>query len=452
MAIPNGMMPFIDQQSMGSAFGSIPGVNRPQDAGQQQMSPLMSSQMPMNRDTATGLAILANMGYSRTPQVAMANIARGMLAGQQYHDQMQSQVLDRERVKQQMETSMMDARYKRMLLEQQNRQFRQKRETKQQQQEARRAYLMGQDVSPEMRNILATDDAAWNNYVKDQMEPKAQWSEPYEMRVGNTVAMVRRNEDTGEIKQIISGTVPKAGGTGTGLGTPGERSPENPFGLSEDDILDTNSARRMINDRGQNPPPGWRVGEALQRGFRPASNSEMKRAEEAQVVRQHIQNLRNLALGSAGPDQVMGTEDDVPGILSGMESGVIGRAKGLYESVLNTVTQNDPAWADYLAAANAAIVPIIRMLGEVGNIAQAERESAMKMLPSIGMPQGGIAPDTKEVAKRKLERLERMLEQWLTRGTQYQEGVLNAPTNQQQTPAMPGSPGLTTILEGMLGS
>ena len=82
MAIPNGLMPFIDQSTMGSAFGSVPGVNRPQDAGQQQFAPLMKSQTPasMSPETATGLSILGGMGYTKGPQSAMATSHAGICA------------------------------------------------------------------------------------------------------------------------------------------------------------------------------------------------------------------------------------------------------------------------------------------------------------------------------------------------------------------------------------
>jgi hypothetical protein len=428
MAIPNGLMPFIYQQSMGSAFGSIPGVNRPQDAGMQQMSPLMPSQAPsMNRDTATGLAILANMGYSSTPQHAMSAIAQGVLQGDNLYRQMENQILARDRMRQQMMSSMADARYKRMLLEQQNQQYRQTRERQGAERKVREDWLATKDITPEMRQLLATDDSAWKAYAKDQLQPQANWSEPYEMRVGNTVAMVRRNEDTGEIKQIISGSLPTAAG-GTGVAATSPSSPAGLLGLKEDDILDTNSARRMINDKGQNPPPGITVGRALGSGFRPASNDEIKRSGQAQLVRQHVQNLRNLALGGPGPDRIPNTEDDIKGIFTGLKSGLFDRAKGAATSVWNTITQNDPAWADYDSAAQAAIVPLIRSLGEVGNIALPERAAAMQLIPKA-FP----VPDSEDVAKRKLARLEAMLNEWLTRGQQYQQDVL-APMVGNSTP------------------
>jgi len=393
MAVPNGLMPFIDQSTMGSAFGSIPGVNRPQDAGQQFASPLMGSGTPgvggtgpsdMNEQMAAGLGILSNMRYSNTPQIALANIAQGLLKGQEVTTALDRHNIDKQTARVRLAKAIEDARYKREQLSFMNQQLAQKRNTKQEERNARYNYLeQDSTLSPQERQTIAFDDDAWKKYSAN-FEPKENWSEPYEIDVGFTRALVRKNEDTGEIKSILTGSTKPPGVSGAGQTGPG--------GMNLGDVLDDNAARRFINDEGFHPPPGSQVGWALSNGFRPALAQEVKQIQSGRRASNNLADLENLLL------------NETDGVLKDISSdwGGFDRLLGAGEAAYEKWTQSNPNWSVAESKMQQMLVPLIRFFGEVGNIALAERLAAGKMLPVIGP-----VPDTAEVAKRKLKQLQK---------------------------------------------
>lgn len=401
MAIPNGLMPFIDQSTMGSAFGSLPGVNRPQDAGQQQFAPLMKSQTPaMDKNTAIGLSILGGMGYSDKPQSALANIARGYLAGNLLHEQMRDQLLDRERVKVDMARTIEDARRARQEIRDRRLDSQRKRQQRDSAVASRRKYLESiPGLSKEMVDAFADNENAWSSLVAAQLrpppKPEARWSEPYVQNIGNTPVLLKRNLDTGEVRSI---------GSGGAIGDEPKLSDVllegEPLNLGPNDnseILDSNSVRRYINVNGQHPPAGSTVDWAESNGFVPVTAGQIAGIKEIGNAEAFVDTIEELAIGT----------DDNPGLLWGVEPGFKDLVDETKKVLWGRVTREDPRITTYEAQAKGRIISLVRALGEVGNIAQSEQQRAINLLPKV-FP----IPDTRVEAEMKIAELREILAKW----------------------------------------
>lgn len=126
---------------------------------------------------------------------------------------------------------------------------------------------------------------------------------------------------------------------------------------------------------------------------------------KANTALQLIDQLETLAFGEIDPEtnEFIGA----PGIFSGKSGGVVGLAAGAGETASQWLSQDDPRYKVYMDFTKGAMAPIVKGLGDSGNIGQKEQERALKMLPDPWT-------DSEPVARRKIEMLKKTLKSWIT--------------------------------------
>lgn len=146
---------------------------------------------------------------------------------------------------------------------------------------------------------------------------------------------------------------------------------------------------------GKPPPPGTTQRDLMARGYKYVSTAESNRAAEAKGAYATIDRLDELTNTLWNPQDKS----------TGAAWRVTQKAKWTNERL----TQTNKELAEFEAFAKGTLAPLIRAVGEKGNLATEDIERALLLIPSTG--QGSALPDTPEVARGKM----RQLREWFDR-------------------------------------
>lgn len=157
---------------------------------------------------------------------------------------------------------------------------------------------------------------------------------------------------------------------------------------------------------GQTPPIGTTFAEARQMGAKVLSAEDQKRTQQADQALGILNQLEELAIG---PD----------GVFNDVQPGLVNRAASAIDFGLDMLTQNDPSASRFSDMSKATLSPFIKFLGESGALAQGDVDRALGLVPRT-FP----LPDTKEVAKEKIDALREIITRGVTK--------MNSVTRQSQ--------------------
>lgn len=205
------------------------------------------------------------------------------------------------------------------------------------------------------------------------------WSEPYQLG-GATVI---QNLDTHKVVTAVS------------------RPPTTSVHItnSPDSTIKPQDSEKIIHPMtGAHPPLGMTYGEAQAKGYVVATTGE-----------QAVQ------IGAKGAKATLARMDELTGKLwpgaGGGDTGVWNRMQKMGDWSYAKAAQTDPNLVAFDSFSRGTLAPLIRAVGEKGNLANQDIERAIQLIPSTG-GMGGL-PDTNEVAHLKMKQLN----QWFERAT-----------------------------------
>lgn len=178
---------------------------------------------------------------------------------------------------------------------------------------------------------------------------------------------------------------PGASQSGSGNVPPGSYIIDKPLGV--------NDSKSMVNDAGEHPDPGMTRQQAVDAGFKVQSAM-----------------AQNTGLASSGAYATLDQLDSLVNTLwpqpeEGQDpSGLTGRMKQDFSWGVSRLTQDNTDLSSYEAFRAGTIAPLIRAIGEKGNLATEDVGRALELLPSAGNRIANL-PDSPEVAQAKMKQL-----------------------------------------------
>jgi len=168
--------------------------------------------------------------------------------------------------------------------------------------------------------------------------------------------------------------------------------------------------QKLVNDKGQWPahlvglPTGTAFAQAQKEGYNPVTTAGEKMQASEKLSGGIISELKALTVGEGGIYEDYGAPEwtaQLPESLQGVADKVWQTGKGNFEYL----AQNDPRFKAYADFAKGTASPIVKLLGEVGTLAEGDIQRALGLLPEVT----GFNIDTPEVAATKIFRLEQLL-------------------------------------------
>jgi len=147
------------------------------------------------------------------------------------------------------------------------------------------------------------------------------------------------------------------------------------------------------NAKGENPPAGATLRHVMSGGYKYVSTAQSNKAAEASGAYATIDRLDELV------GQIWPQEGD----------GLNWRLKAKADFTKGRLEQSNRPLVEFEAFAKGTLAPLIRAVGEKGNLATEDIERALLLIPNTG--QGMGLPDTPEVARGKMKQLR----QWFDR-------------------------------------
>ena len=142
-------------------------------------------------------------------------------------------------------------------------------------------------------------------------------------------------------------------------------------------------------ETGEHPPLGTTMEEAGRRGYKATTA-----AEQAVVI------------GARGAEATLARLEELTNkVFSGKEQGLQGRGKLKAKFTTERLTQSNNDLALLESFGKGTLAPLIRAVGEKGNLANQDIERALKLIPNTG--EGAELPDTPSVAKGKIKQLKK---------------------------------------------
>lgn len=152
--------------------------------------------------------------------------------------------------------------------------------------------------------------------------------------------------------------------------------------------LTVNDALKMVDAKGNHPQPGISADQAHAQGFRLESTAAQTGARKIETAENVLTQLDRLS------EPVFGN----------VKSGLSNRIQSGIDKGRERLNQADTSVEEYVSFAEGTVAPLIKSLGESGNLATEDVERGLAMLPKV-YP----IPDTKEVAKKKLANLAELI-------------------------------------------
>ena len=110
--------------------------------------------------------------------------------------------------------------------------------------------------------------------------------------------------------------------------------------------------------------------------------------------------------------------------------GFTERAFAAAENFWDKLTQNNPNVALYQGWVDGTVAPLIRSLGEKGNLATEDVKRALELFPKLSQSALNPLPDTQVVAQRKLDMLRQVLGAAQGKGADAAKKILNEAQSQ----------------------
>ncbi len=192
-----------------------------------------------------------------------------------------------------------------------------------------------------------------------------------------------------------------------------------------DRYLGVQNALKMTNEQGDHPNPGMTPQQALDAGFKLANTQAQNTQLSARGAFATLDRLKQL-VNNVGIWQPGHTDNR---FLNDISAG------------WNRVTQSDKNQVLYEAFSQGTLAPLIRAVGEKGNLANEDIARALKLVPSTGDGLMSL-PDTRDVAQQKIQQLKAWFDQAMGRVSRKkdQNGPVS-PANNTSQPIPPLPPG-----------
>ena len=152
--------------------------------------------------------------------------------------------------------------------------------------------------------------------------------------------------------------------------------------------LKINDLKSLVHPQtGEHPPLGMTMEEAIKQGYKATTAAEQAvviSAKGAEATLSRLEELTNK-------------------VFTGEEEGLSGRGKLKAKFTKERLTQSNNDLALLESFKMGTLAPLIRAVGEKGNLANEDIQRALKLIPSTG--EGAELPDTPSVAKGKIKQL-----------------------------------------------
>lgn len=158
--------------------------------------------------------------------------------------------------------------------------------------------------------------------------------------------------------------------------------------------LSVNDALKMVNNEGEHPAPGMSPNEAIASGFRLVDTESQKAGRKFETAGNVLDQLEALATP----------------VFAGVKPGLPNRVAAGVELGGKRMSQEDTSVSEYASFAEGTVAPLIKALGESGNLATEDVNRGLALLPTL-YP----VPDTKEVAENKIANLRKLIEKGLNK-------------------------------------
>ena len=157
-----------------------------------------------------------------------------------------------------------------------------------------------------------------------------------------------------------------------------------------------NQLQNFVDPVGKNPAPGTTMEELRSGRYKSTTSAKEQQAGKVTAAMGILDEIERMAVG----------ED---GLFQNFKSGFQNRLGSGWDSWVQQASQEDPRFSEYSGIVSGTLAPLIKALGESGNLATEDVARAANAIPKLpGMP-GVMLPDTYETAKRKLKVLRDIL-------------------------------------------
>src|SRR3990167_1980540 len=181
----------------------------------------------------------------------------------------------------------------------------------------------------------------------------------------------------------------KTSPTGTRMLPRGQAAGKPGKGIGGGALKITDLKNLVHPETGEHPPLGMTMEEAGRRGYKATTA-----AEQAVVI------------SARGAEATLARLEELTNkVFAGSEEGLQGRGKLKAKFTTERLTQSNNDLALLEAFGKGTLAPLIRAVGEKGNLANQDIERALKLIPNTG--EGAELPDTPSVAKGKIKQLKK---------------------------------------------
>lgn len=161
--------------------------------------------------------------------------------------------------------------------------------------------------------------------------------------------------------------------------------------ISLEKPLTISDITKMVNEKGESPPPGITASEAFNRGYTVKSAQQQAEDRKSGKGTNLISIFENLAFGTPNEPGLFSGGKGVEGLDDLLDKAVRG-GEAWYEQY----AQTDPRFKAYEDFRQGGVAMIAKAMGEAGNLAKEDIERAIRLLPQL-YPW----PDSEAVARRK---------------------------------------------------
>ena len=103
------------------------------------------------------------------------------------------------------------------------------------------------------------------------------------------------------------------------------------------------------------------------------------------------------------------------GIALGNDPGLVNRGLNWLNAHYENLAQDDPRYSTYMSFSEGTVVPLVRALGEVGNLSETEINKGLNLIPKVW--------DTERVARNKLNNLKTLMDNWIEKGVDEEDDM-----------------------------
>lgn len=169
-------------------------------------------------------------------------------------------------------------------------------------------------------------------------------------------------------------------------------------------------ANRLVYLDGRPVPPYTPLSE-LRGNVRSVTPQDQKDFKQKQKSLHLVGKLRGMLFGDDDNDAIFGDES----------STAKGRVSDMVTANVERVVQSDPKYRNYSHYSKGTIAPLAKSLGQVGSLSDRDLDLISNLVPSIT----GLFPDSPEVAKKKLDLLDGLINAGMQSGQGITKKILD---------------------------